>query len=65
VAVAEFQNNEYVVWSGVRAVLPTLPIVFTSLKSLVYRPLVSGGGAAGRSARGEPISHGTIFENCR
>jgi hypothetical protein len=28
VAVAEFQNNEYVVWSGVRGV-PTLPIVFT------------------------------------
>ena len=38
------KNSAMVVSCGVRALLVRRPIAFTSLKSRVYRPLVSDGG---------------------
>src|ERR1700739_429461 len=39
-------------------------MVLVSLKSAVYRSLVSAGGPPGRNCPGATITHGVIYANC-
>src|SRR5687768_4583526 len=44
-----YQNLEYDVWSGVRTLLLSLPVSFTSSKSLAYAADVNDGKGAQRN----------------
>src|SRR6188508_433758 len=55
------QKIAAVVWSAVRVVLLSAPIVFTSSKSFVYRALMSGLGPFERNCDGLSITNGFRF----
>src|SRR5262245_12912847 len=58
------QSCAMVVCSALRTALSDVPSVFSSLRSVAYRMLVSDGGGGGRNCVGERTAIGAACNTC-